>query len=119
MGSRRRWGAGGTYQSALLGFWQEQEDHDESNDVQAGVEGKCTRGSHGRKHTRERNRQNGRPEQTCRHGPGHADLAMRQWKHLGRVCERHGAFTRRVKSRKLAGLAEVSPVEIFGSILTR
>ena len=31
----------GTYQSALLGLWQEQEDHDESTEVETSVKREC------------------------------------------------------------------------------
>lgn len=94
--SSPQWGQK-TYQSALLRLGQPQEDHDEGTDVETGVESECTGGGHGGQHARERDGQDGGPEETSGDGPGHADLSVRQREHLGRVGERDGSFAGRVE----------------------
>jgi len=82
------------FQSPLLGLWEEQEDHDERHNVQAGVEAKGADWMHGAEHAWEGDGKDRGPEQARSHSPGHADFAMRQWEHFCRVCERHRTFTR-------------------------
>lgn len=40
------------------------------------------------------------PEEASGDGKTHANLSVRQWEHLGTVCERHRALTRRVECAK-------------------
>ena len=42
------------FESALLGLWDKEENQAQGNQVETCVKCKCTRGCHGRQHTRER-----------------------------------------------------------------
>ena len=82
---------------ALLGLRHEQEDHDEGQHVEAGVEAEDADGVHDVKHLGQADGEHGRVEEAGGHGPGHADLAVRQREDLGRIGEGNGALARRVK----------------------
>ncbi len=85
---------------ALLGLGHPEEDHDESGDVEEGVESKGTLWSEGFQHLRERDGESARPEETGRHRPGHADFTMGEWEDLGRVREWNGSFAGRIECRE-------------------
>lgn len=75
------------FKCALLRFWNEEEDHDESNDVEAGVEAECTSRRHGGQDGWEGYGQHGSPEETCRDCPSHADFSVREREDFGGVGE--------------------------------
>lgn len=56
-------------ESALLGLGHQEEDHDEGNNVQAGVETESTNASKGSKETRERHGKNRSVEEASSHSP--------------------------------------------------
>jgi hypothetical protein len=77
-----------SYQCALLGFWQEEEDHAERDEVESGVETEGARDRHGTNHTGECDGEYCSPEQTSGDGPCHADLTVREWEDFGGVRKR-------------------------------
>ena len=81
------------FKCSLFGLWYKQEDEDQGSKVEPGVESKSTNRVEHLEDTRERDGENGRPEEASGDGPGHADFTMREWENLGGVSERHGAFT--------------------------
>jgi len=82
---------------ALFGFRDEEEDHGKGDDVHGGIETKGTRDAKGAELAREGDGDNRRPEIVGGHGPGHANLAMREREDLGRIREGHRPFAGGVK----------------------
>jgi hypothetical protein len=104
------------FERALLGLGHPQEYHHQRRHVEPSVEPEGARRSHGREHARERDGQHGRPAETGGHGPGHADLAVRQREDFGGVGEGHGAFARRVKGREEVD-EQRDAGELFGGVV--
>lgn len=86
---------------ALLGLGHEEEDHDEGDEVEAGVEAEGAGGRHGGQHTWEGDGKDGGPEEASSDGPGHADFAVGEGEDFGGVGEGDGAFARGVEGGKL------------------
>jgi len=85
---------------ALLGLGNPEEDHDEGDDVGAGVEAKDAGGSHSREHEWQEEGQHASPKQTGGDGPAHADFTVGQGEDFSRVGEGNGSFSWGVEHRK-------------------
>lgn len=87
-------------EGALLRLGDPEEDHDQRGHVQAGVEAERAHGVEGEQQARERDGEDGGPEEAGRDGPGHADLAVGEREDLGRVGEGDGALAGGVEGRE-------------------
>lgn len=84
-------------EGALHRLGDPEEDHDEGDDVEAGVQAKGADGVELLEQEGERGAEHGGPEQARGDGEAHARLAVGQGVHLGAVGEWDGTFTGRVE----------------------
>ena len=82
---------------ALFSLRYEQEDENQCRNVETCVEGESAHRVEGAKDTRERDGEDGGPEEASRHGPGHANFTMRKWEDFSGVGEWDGPFTGRIE----------------------
>ena len=85
---------GGTYE--LLRLTHKGKDHEPSDQVETGIEPKCSRWRHDGLHTRKRQAQDTSECVVDAHGPGHTLLTVDRGKYLGTVLECHRSFAKRV-----------------------
>lgn len=83
-------------QRELLGLRHEEVDKEESHDVETGVETKGSGRGQGGEHSRESDREDGRPTQICRDRPSHSLFSLSEREDLSGVGERNGTLSRRI-----------------------
>lgn len=86
------------FKSSLLGFWHEQEYHEERGDVETGIKSESSDFSKRFKNFREGDREHCSPEETCCNCETHANFTVREWENLCGVGERNRPFAGRIKS---------------------